>query len=207
MNREDNGASKAMLIKLKKKLLSTEKACDLLKDKRDELLRLFYELLGEYEKLYKKVDINLRGISISYLKALALSDNKTLSLSLKGIRNNVKITVGEKNVMGTVLPIINIEDGKQRKIPYSFLNTPSVLDDATYGLELIIEDLIKMSECETQCTLLSREIEKTRRRASALEYFVIPECKEKIKYITMKLDENERAANVRLMKLKDKIRK
>ena len=50
---------------------------------------------------------------------------------------------------------------------------------------------------------MAAEIEKTRRRVNALEHVMIPETRENIRYITMKLDENERSSQVRLMKVKD----
>ena len=66
----------------------------------------------------------------------------------------------------------------------------------------LLPDLLRLAECEKSCQLMAAEIEKTRRRVNALEHVVIPETRQNIRYITMKLDENERSSQTRLMKVK-----
>ena len=77
------------------------------------------------------------------------------------------------------------------------------LDDAVYSLSSVFEDMLKLAQVEKSCQLMASEIEKTRRRVNALEHVIIPEALDNIKYITMKLDENERSTQIRLMKVKD----
>ena len=88
---------------------------------------------------------------------------------------------------------------------YGFAFTSSDLDDAVKSLQDVLDDMLKLAEYEKSCQLIAQEIEKTRRRVNALEYVMIPEMKENIKYIRMKLDENERSTQIRLMKVKDMI--
>ena len=64
---------------------------------------------------------------------------------------------------------------------------------------------LKLAEVEKTMQLLAEEIEKTRRRVNALEYVMIPELEQNIKYITMKLEENENSTKVRLLKVKDMV--
>ena len=87
--------------------------------------------------------------------------------------------------------------------PYGFANTSGELDDAVSAMSQVFQDMLKLAEIEKTSQLLAEEIEKTRRRVNALEYVKIPEMQENIKYITMKLDENERANTIRLMKVKE----
>ena len=87
--------------------------------------------------------------------------------------------------------------------PYSFLHTSGELDDAVQNLSDVTVQMLRLAEVEKSAQLLSQEIEKTRRRVNALEHFMIPQLEETIKYITMKLDENERGNLSRLMKVKD----
>ena len=77
------------------------------------------------------------------------------------------------------------------------------LSRSVKSLADVFPDMLKLAECEKSCQLMAAEIEKTRRRVNALEHVIIPETKEGIRYITMKLDENERSTQVRLMKVKD----
>ena len=63
--------------------------------------------------------------------------------------------------------------------------------------------MLRLAETEKSCQLMASEIEKTRRRVNALEHVMIPQYEETIKYIKMKLDENERSTTTRLMKVKD----
>ena len=86
---------------------------------------------------------------------------------------------------------------------YGFAFTSSDLDDAVKSLADILPDMLRLSEIEKACQLMAAEIEKTRRRVNALEHVIIPETRENIKFITMKLDENERSTQIRLMKVKD----
>ena len=86
---------------------------------------------------------------------------------------------------------------------YGFAFTSGDLDDAVKSLADILPDMLRLAEVEKSCQLMAAEIEKTRRRVNALEHVIIPETQENIKYITMKLDENERSTQIRLMKVKD----
>ena len=66
-------------------------------------------------------------------------------------------------------------------------------------------DMLELAQVEKSMQLLAQDIEKTRRRVNALEYVMIPETEKNIRYITMKLDENERGNTTRLMKVKDMV--
>ena len=116
--------------------------------------------------------------------------------------------VGEHNVMSVDVPTIRYTgQDKATDIPYAFTFTSSSLDNAVVELSELLPKLLELAECEKTCNLLADEIEKTRRRVNALEYVMIPEMQENIKFITMKLEENDRASTVRLMKAKDMIAK
>ena len=65
--------------------------------------------------------------------------------------------------------------------------------------------LLELAQAEKTVQLLAQDIERTRRRVNALEYVVIPENQRNIRYITMKLEENERGNTTRLMKVKDMV--
>ena len=114
--------------------------------------------------------------------------------------------MGERNVMSEDTPVL---EPKTRTADandiysYGFAFTSSDLDGAVKSLADILPDMLKLAETEKACQLMASEIEKTRRRVNALEHVIIPETQDNIRYITMKLDENERSSQIRLMKVKD----
>ena len=114
-----------------------------------------------------------------------------------------------KNIMSVDVPVyqFHTNQGGSGAAPYGFAATSGELDDAVEALREVFQDMLHLAEVEKTSQLLAQEIEKTRRRVNALEYVKIPQMQETIKYITMKLDENERASTIRLMKVKDLILK
>ena len=111
-----------------------------------------------------------------------------------------------KNVMSVNVPVYSVQTKTQDVsdiFPYSFVSTPAELDDSVMRLSQVLDDMLKLAEYEKTVKLLAQEIEKTRRRVNALEYVMIPQLNETIRYIIMKLDENERGNTTRLMKVKD----
>ena len=121
-------------------------------------------------------------------------------------KESISVEVGNKNIMSVNVPLMTFKrklEGDTGSIyPYGFANTSSELDDSIKGLYEILPKLLELAEVEKSCQLMADEIEKTRRRVNALEYMTIPQLQETIKYIRMKLDENERGALTRLMKVK-----
>lgn len=116
------------------------------------------------------------------------------------------LDISAKNVMSVDIPVFKTKTRTQNPHDiycYGFAFTSGDLDDAVWSLQSVFDDMLRLAEVEKACQLMSAEIEKTRRRVNALEHVIIPEAQENIKYITMKLDENERSSQVRLMKVKD----
>ena len=115
----------------------------------------------------------------------------------------------QRNIMSIAVPVFHrAEQETQPDLAcYGFAQTSGELDDAVDAMSQVFQDMLKLAEIEKTSQLLAEEIEKTRRRVNALEYVKIPEMQENIKYITMKLDENERANTIRLMKVKDMLLK
>ena len=119
-------------------------------------------------------------------------------------KQEVYLEPDHKNVMSVDIPVFDYRTRTPDDndiYSYGFAFTSSDLDDAVKSLADILPDMIRLAECEKSCQLMASEIEKTRRRVNALEHVIIPETQEHIKYITMKLDENERSTQIRLMKV------
>ena len=193
------------LTKQKKKLLSATRGHKLLKDKRDELVRQFMDLIKENMDLRLKVEKGLKAANMEFAVARAGMSEQVLNTALMATGKTLEIKQQFKNVMSVEIPEFQTKnDIKVNDIySYGYAFTAGDLDDAVYSLSSVFEDMLKLAQVEKSCQLMATEIEKTRRRVNALEHVIIPEAMENIKYITMKLDENERSTQIRLMKVKD----
>lgn len=194
------------LTKLKKKLVTATRGHKLLKDKRDELMRQFLDLVRENKELREKVEKGIEKANKNFVLARASMSEEALYTALLAPKQDISIDVDTKNVMSVDIPVFDVKTRTPDKndiFSYGFAFTSSDLDDAVFSLSEILPDMLRLAEVEKSCQLMAAEIEKTRRRVNALEHVMIPDTQEKIKYITMKLDENERSTQTRLMKVKD----
>lgn len=194
------------LTRLKKKLVTASRGHKLLKDKRDELMRQFLDMARENMELRKKVEAGIKAANTNFVIAKAGMNEQTLSTALMAPKQEVRIALGDRNVMSVDIPVYDYKTKSANSndiYSYGFAFTSGELDDAVKSLSDILPDMLRMAEVEKSCQMLAAEIEKTRRRVNALEHVIIPETREGIKYISMKLDENERSTQVRLMKVKD----
>ena len=193
------------LTKQKKKLLSATRGHKLLKDKRDELVRQFMDLIKENMDLRLQVEKGLKAANMEFAVARAGMSEQVLNTALMATGKTLEIKQQFKNVMSVEIPEFQTKnDIKENDIySYGYAFTAGDLDDAVYSLSSVFEDMLKLAQVEKSCQLMASEIEKTRRRVNALEHVIIPEALDNIKYITMKLDENERSTQIRLMKVKD----
>ena len=194
------------LSRQKKKLVTATRGHRLLKDKRDELMRQFLELVRENKALREKVEAGIAEANRNFVLAKAGVSDATLNAALLAPKQEVFLEAGTKNVMSVNIPVFTAKTRTPDAgdiYPYGYAFTSGDLDDAVKSLSDLLPDLLRLAEIEKSCQLMAIEIEKTRRRVNALEHVMIPDAQEKIKFITMKLDENERSTQIRLMKIKD----
>jgi len=194
------------LTRQKKKLTTASRGHKLLKDKRDELMRQFLDLVRENKVLREKVEKGIGIANQNFVMARSIMPDEILNTALMAPSQEVYIEPSKKNVMSVDIPEFQIrtKTADQSDIfPYGFAFTSSELDTAVSSLQEILPDMLRLAEIEKSCQLMAAEIEKTRRRVNALEHVMIPELKSNIKFIKMKLDENERSTQIRLMKVKD----
>lgn len=194
------------LTNLKKKLVTARRGHKLLKDKRDELMRQFLDLVRENKALREKVEEGIKKTNAHMSLAGSTMSDESLSVALMMPSQRMSLEVKEKNIMSVNVPSFVPKTKTAQKddiYSYGFAFTSSDLDDAVKTLSDIMPDMLRLAEIEKTCQLLSAEIEKTRRRVNALEHVMIPDYVDTIKYITMKLDENDRSTTTRLMKIKD----
>ena len=190
---------------LKTKLATARRGHKLLKDKCDELMRSFMERIRENRALRAKVEEALSAALSDLAAARGVTGGAGCDEALMLPRREILLSVGEKNVMSVHTPVFTVkESGKETDVySYGFAFTSGEMDEAIRNLSALTGDLLRLAEVEKTCSMLAAEIEKTRRRVNALEHVMIPDYEDTIRFITMKLDENERSTTTRLMKVKD----
>ena len=196
------------LTRLKGRLKTAVRGHKLLKDKRDELMKQFLDVVRENRALRARVEAELMKAHGSFTVAAALMSGEMLEQSLLYPKQSVALEMSFQNVMSVNVPEYSFKtrsDSAGEIYPYGFAATSGELDGAVDALAGVLKDMLRLAQTEKTSQLLAEEIEKTRRRVNALEYVKIPQMQESIKYISMKLDENERSATIRLMKVKDLI--
>ena len=202
--------TRMVLNQLKGRLKTATRGHKLLKDKRDELMRQFMEVVKKNKELRLRVEEGLTEAFGALTVASAVMSPEMLEQALMYPRQSVELGVRFKNVMSVNVPEYsfstrNADPGEI--YPYGFAQTSGELDIAMQHMSRVFADMLELAQIEKTMQLLAEEIEKTRRRVNALEYVMIPDMKESIKFISMKLEENDLSTKVRLMKVKDMVLK
>ncbi len=196
------------LTRLKGKLRTARRGHKLLKDKRDELMKQFLDTMKEAKRLRSEVEEDLMTVHGAFTVASALMSSEAIGQALMYPKQSVELSMDFKNIMSVNVPVYDFQTKTKSDsdiYPYGFASTSGELDTAVAALGKVFQKMLELAQIEKSGQLMAEEIEKTRRRVNALEYVMIPQTEEAIRYITMKLDENERSATTRLMKVKDMI--
>lgn len=196
------------LKRLKARLKTAVRGHKLLKDKSDEMIRRFMEFAKQNKTLREQVEQELSTALKTFIVAKAVSDDAVIQEAVAMPSKTVKLETDSQNIMSVVVPVMQLKESESKdKYPYSFGSVTAELDGSIAVLSGLLQKMVKLAEIEKTCNMLAIEIEKNRRRVNALEYVMIPQLEETIKFITMKLDENERSNIVRLVKVKAMIAK
>ncbi|MGV3127155.1 MULTISPECIES: V-type ATP synthase subunit D [Streptococcus] len=195
------------LSNLKNRLKTATRGHKLLKDKRDELMRRFVDLIRENNNLRKEVEAALVSNMQDFVMAKSLENNAMIEEMFLVPTKEVQLFIETENVMSVNVPkmhshIDNPYGDDNGDVVYSYLASNSEMDATLLAMEGLVEKLLRLAEVEKSCQLMADEIEKTRRRVNGLEYSTIPQLEETIHYIELKLEEAERANLVRIMKVK-----
>jgi len=195
------------LKKLKVKLTTARRGHKLLKDKCDELMKQFLDMIRDAKVRREKLTERLSGVTDEFRLAAADTDPRMMAEALMLPTVESDVTVGERNIMSVIVPTFGITTGTDAAenggVGYGYAFTTGAMDKAAEAVSDAALELVELAQLEKSAQLLCREIERTRRRVNALEYIMIPQYEEAIGRISMKLDENERSNLTRLMKVKD----
>jgi V/A-type H+-transporting ATPase subunit D len=206
MARMNVNPTRMVLTGLKKRLRTAIRGHKLLKDKRDELMKRFLGIIRENKVVRELAESLLASAHSRFLMARAVMSGDMMDEALSFPKMSISLTASLVNIMSVNVPVLRFDAGESAQgdiYPYGFATTSGELDGAIAALSEAFPVLLKLAELEKSSQLLADEIEKTRRRVNALEFVMIPNLRETIKYIVMKLDESERGNLTRLMKVKD----
>ena len=197
------------MTRLKRQLKTATRGHKLLKDKLDELMKQFLEIVRENKRLREQAEAALESAYQNFIIARAVMSESTLAEALMIPQQSVAVKVKNRNIMSVNVPVFDFqkEEGSGDIYPYGTAFTSGELDSAMNSFSDAMEPLLRLAESEKTAQLLAQEIERTRRRVNALENVMIPNYQETIKFIAMKLEENERGSLTRLMKVKDMLLK
>ena len=206
MSRLNLNPTRMELKKLKARLTTAVRGHKLLKDKSDEMVRRFSVLIKENKRLRDEVETELSQTLKLFAAARSVTPAYKAEAAFAAPSVLLKAECGTGTIMGVDVPQITLEsDNGNGNLPYAFTEITGEADYSVERAAQLLPKMVKLAEVEKSVRLLADEIERNKRRVNALEYVMIPQLEETIKYIKDKLDENERAAIVRLMKVKGNI--
>lgn len=191
------------LLRLRRRLALAERGHKLLKDKLEEMMRRFLELMRRLYDLQEKVNPKLNKLLLSFAFVRAQNSKKELEELIP--EGKLRLATKKERILNLSIPQFEIEESEISD--YDLLNTESELDIGIRKAQELLEDLLELAQLWKAVELLSREIEVTRRRVNALEHILIPSIKETIRYISSRLEEMERSYQVQLMRVKEIIRR
>ncbi|VTS12374.1 V-type ATP synthase subunit D [Streptococcus pseudoporcinus] len=204
MSRLNVKPTRMELNSLKKRLRTAKRGHKLLKDKRDELMHHFVDLIRENDKLRRQVEACLIENMQTFVLAKSLENNAIVEELFSIPVHDLSLYIEVDNIMSVHVPKYHIQeemDKGEANVSYSFLASNSEMDQTIQNMEKLLQPLLRLAEVEKQCQLMADDIEKTRRRVNGLEHAIIPQLIETIHYIELKLEEAERSHLVRIMKV------
>lgn len=196
------------LTRLKARLRTATRGHKLLKDKRDELIRQFMDIIKLNRELRETVEEELAKANADLSAASSVMSPEMMEQALLSPKQSVELDVTMNNVMSVRVPVYRFStktNDPSDISPYGFVQTSGELDDALNSLSAVFNDMLMLAQVEKTMQLMADEIEKTRRRVNALEHVMIPDLQKNIRYISMKLEENDLSTKIRLMKVKEMV--
>lgn len=202
MARMNVNPTRMELKRLKTRLKTATRGHKLLKDKTDEMVRRFSVIVRENKKMRDEVENDVTEVLAQFSVARSVMSLRDIERAFSMPSVTVELQCEKTSVMNVEVPKLSLSETKGEIFPYSFTSVTSEADLAVELVGKVLVKLVKLAEVEKTTAVLADEIEKNKRRVNALEYVMIPSLEETIKYITMKLEENERGSRTRLMKVK-----
>ena len=190
------------LLRLKERLLLAKRGHKLLKDKLEGLMKNFLDIVSRFIKRRSDFDKEFSYLVKRYYVFTAPYSLEETESLLAGSIFELDLSLTEASIMNVRYPVFSLKT-KGQAISYSFLFTENSLDQVFVDFRKLLNEIVELSSIQQELFLISLEISKVRRRVNALEYIMIPNLEETVKYITNKLEEQDRENIARLLKIKD----
>ncbi len=193
------------LLAKKAQISLAERGRDLLKQKRDALLREFMPLIDETLRLSERLERTVAEAQFSLAIAEAIDGIVAVRSASMATEGEITIDITGQNVMGVPLPLITKGKSAIRKITkrgYALTGVSGRIDETAEKFEKILDAIVESAGIETRLRRLGEELQKTNRRVNALDYLIIPKIKQQINYVKLTLDERAREDLFRLKKVK-----
>jgi V/A-type H+-transporting ATPase subunit D len=198
-------ATRMELLRLRRRTVLAKKGHKLLKDKLDGLIQRILAIVKAHRRLSRKLEQDL----VEVFQQLALSSARLSPPALLAVTllpsSSISIDISLQNIMGVKIPKYELTSSGE-PVSYGFAETPAELDRALTRFKEILAELVKLAEHNKAILVIARQIIEIKRRVNALEYVLIPELEEAVRFIRMKLAEMERSNTVSLLKIKDIVR-
>lgn len=204
MAAHDVTPNRSVLLDLKRRIKLSEGGYKILKMKRDGLIIEFFEVLEKARKMREGVSSDYESAMEKITIARAVEGGIAVKSAAYALKADPQVKLGSKSIMGMVVPKVEAQQIHTRMTDkgYGVISTSPYIEDAAVAFEKLLDTLVRAAEVETTMKKLLDEIEKTKRRVNALEFKVIPELKESMRFVNFSLQEMDRENTTRLKRMK-----
>jgi V/A-type H+-transporting ATPase subunit D len=192
------------LLRIRRRIVVAQKGLKLLKLKRSALIAEFFSMSREAMRL--RSDLQAR-IALGYaaIRMAEMMEGPTRLENISMLLPEVRpVIVSTKNVMGVRTPRLD-RGGYVPVAPRELVDLPTAIQESIHHFQGIYQVVLDVAEKENALRRLLREIEKTKRRASAIENVLIPRLQDTVRYIKFRFDEIERDSFSMLKTVKRKM--
>jgi len=197
--------SRMELMNLRKKFDNTKRGHKLLKDKQDEIIRNFINIISDYKELRNEVETKIEKVLNYYKLSLVKMNENDVLKQLENFKINTSLLFYTTKIMGIDIPLIKVAEKEDSTNSYNYLKTTAAFDELINYSKTLLPKLIELLELEAKVERMIIEIEKSKRRVNAIENIVLKELDEQIRVIKAKLSDIERSNTIRIMKSKELI--
>ncbi len=201
---EDVRPTRLELIRTRRRIGVARRGLNLLKLKRSALIVEFFAISREALRLRGDLQARIaRGYESIRMAEMMEGPTRLESISML-LPDILPVNVRTKNVMGVRTP--RVDRGTYRAVAApELLDLPTSVDESIRHFQGIYSVVLDIAEKENALRRLLREIEKTKRRASAIENVLIPRLQATVRYIQFRFDELERDSFSMLKTVKRKM--
>jgi V/A-type H+-transporting ATPase subunit D len=190
------------LLALKNRMKLAERGHDLLREKRDSLIMEFFNAIAEIKDAREKVDVTLTDAFSALTQAKMVMGPARVVEFAYASKFEAELHISTRSMMGVRVPVLSVEQHVP-ELPYSLSDSSTKFDVMSQKFKEALKAIVRLAEIESTVKRLALEIERTKRRVSALESVVIPRLDATLRFVKLALEEREREDFVRLKMVRD----